>query len=100
ILSPVEAKKNQLSEDAAKEILKAWLESNGWECKVAWGKERGIDIDAVRQSERWIIEVKGIGSRPEMRVNYFIGMLGETLQRMSNPEAKYSIAVPDVAQFR
>ena len=35
-----------------------------------------------------------------MRVNYFISMLGETLQRMDDPDAKYSIAVPDVQQFR
>ena len=31
---------------------------------------------------------------------YFISMLGETLQRMDDPSAKYSIAIPDVKQFR
>jgi hypothetical protein len=92
--------KNQLSEDEAKEILRLWLEQDGWSAEIAWGRSRGIDIDAKRGSKRWIIEVKGIGSRSEMRVNYFIGMLGETLQRMDDPAAKYSIAVPDVAQFR
>lgn len=91
---------NHLSEDDAKEILRRWLEKNGWSTDIAWGRSRGIDIEAKRGSERWIIEVKGIGSRSEMRVNYFIGMLGETLQRMHDPDAKYSIAVPDVAQFR
>jgi hypothetical protein len=35
-----------------------------------------------------------------MRVNYLIGMLGETLQRMRLPEARYWIAMPDVVQFR
>ena len=35
-----------------------------------------------------------------MRVNYLISMLGETLQRMDDPDAKYSIAIPDVQQFR
>ncbi len=35
-----------------------------------------------------------------MRVNYFIGILGETLQRMSDPDARYSIALPDLQQFR
>ena len=91
---------NQLSEDEAKEILRTWLEKDGWTTVIAWGRTRGIDIEAQRNSERWVIEVKGIGSRSEMRVNYFIGMLGETLQRMDDPAAKYSIAVPDVAQFR
>jgi hypothetical protein len=35
-----------------------------------------------------------------MRVNYFLAILGEILQRMSDPEAKYSIALPDLGQFR
>jgi len=35
-----------------------------------------------------------------MRVNYFIGILGETLQRMDDPASKYSISLPDVPQFR
>jgi len=91
---------NQLSEDEAKEILQRWLESDGWSTQIAWGGTRGIDIDATRGSERWIIEVKGIGTLTAMRVNYFIGMLGETLQRMNDPKAKYSIAMPDVDQFR
>ena len=92
--------KNHLSEDEVKEILRVWLESDGWASEIAWGKAHGIDIDAERARERWIIEVKGIGSRSEMRVNYFISMLGETLQRMDDPNAKYSIALPNVKQFR
>jgi hypothetical protein len=91
---------DDLSEDRLKHHLRDWLRSNGWEAHVAWGHERGIDITATRKSEKWIIEVKGIGSRPEMRVNYFIGILGETLQRMNDSEAKYSISLPDVPQFR
>lgn len=89
-----------LSEDEVKKTLDAWLKADGWETKIAWGNDRGIDIDARRGSERWIIEVKGPGSRQPMRVNYFIGILGETLQRMSAPEASYSIAFPDVEQYR
>jgi hypothetical protein len=99
-ISPGRDEKNQLSEDEAKEILRIWLEKDGWATKIAWGRARGIDIEAKRAPERWVIEVKGIGSRSEMRVNYFIGMLGETLQRMDDPTAKYSIAIPDVEQFR
>lgn len=89
-----------LSEDELKETIAAWLLADGWESKIAWGKQRGVDILALRGDERWFIEVKGIGSRPEMRVNYFIGILGETLQRMNDQDAKYSIALPDVPQFR
>jgi hypothetical protein len=88
------------SEDKLKHWVRDWLVSGGWQVEVAWAKQRGIDISADRDGKRWIIEVKGIGSRPEMRVNYFIGMLGETLQRMQDPAAKYSICVPDAPQFR
>lgn len=35
-----------------------------------------------------------------MRVAYFLGVLGEVLCRMTDPDAKYSIAIPDVPQFR
>lgn len=89
-----------LSEDEIKKVLDDWLKSSGWNTEVAWRKTRGIDIDAKRGAERWIIEVKGPGSRPPMRVNYFLGILGETLQRMNDPNARYSIALPDLKQYR
>ena len=46
--------------------------------------------------------VRGASTRPKqpMRVNYFIGILGETLQRMDDPDARYSIAFPDMRQYR
>ncbi len=89
-----------LSEDALKRILVRWLEAGGWTIRgVAMAHAHGIDIDAQRGAERWIIEVKGLGSRDPMRVNYFLGVLGETLQRMTDPTARYSIALPDHKQF-
>jgi len=88
-----------LSEDEIKKVLKEFLEVQGWAVQVAWGKTPGIDIDANRGLERWIIEVKGPGSLQPMRVNYFIGILGELLQRMEDPTAKYSIALPNMKQF-
>lgn len=72
----------------------------GWHSQVAWGNPRGIDIDARRDSEQWIIEVKGPGARQPMGVNYFIGIFGETLLRMDDPGAKYSIAFPDFPKHR
>jgi len=88
-----------LSEDDVKLHLGAWLENQGWMVEIAWGQERGPDIKAERGAERWVIEAKGGGSRPEMRVNYFLAILGETLQRMNDPCARYSIALPDMRQF-
>ena len=89
-----------MSEDDVKRHVAQWLEADGWSARVAWGKGRGIDILAERGAERWIIEAKGCGSLQPMRVNYFIAMLGEILQRMDDPQARYSIAMPDLAQFR
>ncbi len=89
-----------LSEDAIKEFLEKWLIAQGWKVKVAWGHVHGIDIEAIKENERWVIEAKGQGSLNPMRVNYFLGILGETLQRMDDPNAKYSIALPDIQQFR
>jgi len=88
-----------LSEDKLKLLLKAWLETQGWQVSVAWGKTHGADIEATKAGTLWIIEVKGIGSRNAMRVNYFLAILGETLQRMNDPTAKYSVALPDIPQF-
>ena len=81
------------SEDKVKRSLKAWLEASGWEVSVIWGRAHGIDLEAKRNGQRWIIEAKGCGSRNPMRVNYFLGILGELLQRMDDPDVRYSIAL-------
>jgi hypothetical protein len=93
-------KDSLLSEDAIKKILNDHLLGQGWQTEVAWGGTHGIDIDARRGSEAWIIEVKGSGSLNPMRVNYFLSILGEVLQRMNDPAVRYSIALPDRQQFR
>ncbi len=89
-----------LSEDSLKKHLEKWLTLNGWKVQVAWGHAQGIDICATQGDKKWMIEVKGEGSRQPMRVNYFLGVLSETLQRMDDPLAEYSIALPDLQQFR
>ncbi|GAB6180347.1 hypothetical protein JCM14036_16660 [Desulfotomaculum defluvii] len=90
----------ELQEDNIKDILKDHLESKGWKTQLAMGKIHGIDIDAYKDKDRWIIEVKGCGSRDAMRVNYFLAILGEILQRMNDTKAKYSIALPNMKQYR
>jgi hypothetical protein len=89
-----------LSEDEVKRHLEKWLIASGWQPQVAWGRQPGVDIQARKASALWLIEVKGSGSLSAMRVNYFLGALGELLQRMDNPAASYSIAFPDLQQFR
>jgi len=89
-----------MSEDQVKTALKTMLERDGWSVQVAWGRARGIDIVALRGTERWVIECKGTGSIPPMQNNYFVGVIGELMQRMSDERAKHSIAFPDVPKFR
>lgn len=97
---PPAASSDGMSEDEVKAAVAAWLSSDGWRVDVRWGNARGIDIEARRGAERWVIEAKGCGSLQPMRVNYFLAMLGETLQRMDDPSARYSIALPDMPQYR
>ena len=89
-----------LQEEEIKKILNDYLQNLGWETEVAWGHNKGSDIVAKKDNHTWIIEVKGPGSRQPMRVNYFISILGETLQRMNDRSARYSIALPDLEQYR
>ena len=89
-----------LQEDEIKRVLDDYLTTNGWEVTVAWGHAPGVDISATKDNQRWFIEVKGPGSRSQMRGNYFLSILGETLQRMSDQNARYSIALPDLEQYR
>ena len=100
VLPKSATKTSDLSEDDVKRRLKIWLEDAGWQVEIKWGHDRGIDVVAKRGSEVWVIEAKGCGSRNPMRVNYFLAMLGETLQRMEEPSARYSIALPDMKQYR
>lgn len=99
-LAPSSAPVHPLSEDGVKRALCAWLSDAGWQVHYAWGKSRGVDIDARRDGARWLIEVKGQGSLSAMRVNYFLMILGELLQRMDDPTAHYSFALPDLPQYR
>jgi len=89
-----------LSEDEVKRKLQAWLEGIGWNVVVTGGRSQGIIIDALQSGRRWVIEAKGRGSLDPMQVNHFLRVLGELLQQMRDPRAKYSVALPDLPQFR
>lgn len=88
-----------LSEDNVKLAVTICLRQEGWEVETKWGQERGIDLVATRDKQRLILEAKGEGSRNQMRVNYFLGSLGELLQRMDTPGTTYGLALPAHRQF-
>jgi hypothetical protein len=50
-------------------------------------------------AEVLLLEAKGSAQNPPQQVNYFLGALGELLQRMSEPSAAYGLALPDNAQY-
>jgi hypothetical protein len=89
-----------LSEDEVKQGAKEYLEAAGFHVTVAWGRQHGIDIRAVSGAEVMLLEAKGSAMNPPQQVNYFLGALGELLQRMSDPEATYGLALPDSQQYR
>jgi hypothetical protein len=88
-----------MAEDAVKEAVAAGLRAQGWQVEVRFGHEHGIDIVADRGSDKMIIEAKGEGSLNPMRVNYFLGALGELVQRMESPDVQYALALPAHRQF-
>lgn len=99
--SPVQAKPGmRLTEDEVKEAVRAFLVNQGYRVTVAWGRGRGADIDARREQERIIIEAKAEVANPPQQVNYFLNALGELVQRMSDPVARYGLALPDNKQYR
>lgn len=88
-----------LAEDLVKGAVGAALSSEGWSVRTAWGHAHGIDIEATRLTERLVVEAKGEGSLAPMRVNYFLGAIGELIQRMDSPDASYGLALPAHRQF-
>ena len=91
---------DEISDKKIKQILDAYLKSQGWKTQIAWGFTHGVDIEATFNRLRWIIEVKGSETINLLPVNTFVSVIGEVIQRMDDPECKYSIALPDIKQFR
>lgn len=89
-----------ISEDAVKAAVRDFLAAQGLHVEVRWGRDRGVDITATGPNERWIIEAKGEVVSPQQQGNYFLGALGELVQRMDDPHARYALALPDTARCR
>jgi hypothetical protein len=63
-------------------------------------RRRATFAEAHEAMAHGSFEAKGCGSLQPMHVNYFIAILGELLQRINDPGARYSIALPDMKQYR
>ena len=84
-----------LAEDEVKTAIRDRFEAQGYTVQIAWGRVRGIDVEARRGAERWAIEAKGEAATDQLGGNYFLNALGELLQRMSDDRAHYAIALPE-----
>jgi hypothetical protein len=91
---------DETAEKKIRQSLETYLKERGWQPDIAWGKCHGIDIEAKRGNECWIIQVSNINPLRPLIVSAFLAVLGEILQRMDDPHCKYSIALPDLEQFR
>jgi hypothetical protein len=89
-----------LAEDEVKKAVSAYLQAHGYTVNVMWGHDAGIDIDAYGSSGHLIIEAKGEVASPQQQGNYFLGALGELVQHMSDPGARYGLALPDNPRYR
>jgi hypothetical protein len=93
---------DRITEDEVKMAVRDHLASQSFEVQVAWDRTRGIDIDARHPGgRRYVVEAKAeTGTSGAQQVNYFVGMLGELLQRMDDDSASYGIALPENPQYR
>jgi hypothetical protein len=96
----METRAYAILEKKIKQILESYLTSRGWKPEIVWGIGHGIDIESKRGNKRWIIQVKGPSILRPINANVFLSVLGEVLQRMDDPNCRYSIALPDIEQFR
>ena len=86
-----------MREDEVKRLLGDWLQSTGWTVQIAFGRSPGIDLDASRGDERWVIEAKGITAEPTLD---FHTMLGQIIFQMHDPLIRYSVALPEGDTYR
>jgi hypothetical protein len=97
---PAESSGQLLAEDEVKTAVRDHLQGQGYVVKVAWGHEPGIDIDAIRPGDHLLTEAKGEAASHPQQANYFVGALGELVQRFAEPGARYCLALPDSPQYR
>jgi hypothetical protein len=90
-----------VEEDDVKKSIVTILMAENWIIdKTAMGKTHGVDIAAKRPpNEIILVEAKGEGSLNPMRVNYFLMVLGELIQKMDSPNKYYGIGLPAHRQF-
>lgn len=99
--APLSGDGPRISEDEVKRAVADHLSGHGFEVVVAWGRTRGIDLDARHpDGRRYVVEAKAEVALQPQQVNYFVGALGELVQRMDDAGAVYGLALPGNRQYR
>ena len=90
----------ELSDRRMGQILRDHIDSLGWHIEYFTNSKNRIDIAARMVHWRWIIEVRGMNYQISEPLTSFLSVLGDILQRMDDPQARHSIALPDTIPFR
>ncbi|MBN1189079.1 MAG: hypothetical protein JXA46_04940 [Dehalococcoidales bacterium] len=88
-----------LSERKMRLFLKNYLADQGWNLNASNIPDSPIDIEARSGRRKWIIKLTGRSFHQSDPVVPFVVVLGEILQRMDDPNDKYSIALQDTQPF-
>ena len=89
-----------MTEDEVKIAMKNHLERHDYEVAVIFGKAGGIDIEAAKENERILIEARGEAASPQQQTDLFLTALGAIVRWMTDPDARYGIALPDNQVYR
>ncbi len=82
-----------------RQILDHFLTAQGWILKDITRADQPFEVEAQQGNNKWIIQIKNSSYQLQDPVTAFVSVLGEILQRMDNPNTKYSIALPDTDPF-
>lgn len=97
---PVTSGSTLMTEDDVKRAVSAHFLALGLQVDVRWGRDRGVDVLAYGNGQRWVVEAKGEVASDQQQGSYFLGALGELVQRMDDPSARYALALPDNRRYR
>jgi hypothetical protein len=89
-----------VTEDEVKIAMKNHLEHHDYEVAVIFGQADGIDIEATKENERLLVEARGEAASPQAQTDLFLSGLGAIVQWMTDPEARYGLALPDNKIYR
>ncbi|MDQ6878588.1 MAG: hypothetical protein M3082_13040 [Candidatus Dormibacteraeota bacterium] len=90
-----------LAQDRVIEAVRVYLEARGYtRVEVNLGRRHGIDIEATGPSGRFIAEAVGAYLTQPEDTNHFNSVLGQIVQRMSDAEANYALALPYTDTYR